>query len=87
MALTKLGVGRTIELGFGRQAPEVFTEAKVLLFRDGKDIEGEMALRGKPIDAYAVYMQRDPLGQVEVIVKRKGLPSPIRGEWPSDDRR
>ena len=32
---------------------------------------------------YDLYAQKDKQGEVEVIVKRKGLPEPLASEWPS----
>lgn len=87
MALTRLSVGKGIEVAFSDRQSTLISEAKVLLMRDGKDLESELNLRGVVLDDLAVYMQRDLVtGQVELIIKPSRLPQPLRQEWPSADR-
>lgn len=73
MPLTSLGVNKVIEIAFDGRKVETITEAKVLLLRDGKDLESELATRQKlPSDlTFALY--RTPFGDVEVEVSKKGV--------------
>lgn len=68
MALTKLSAGKSIEMAFSDRKVETITEAKVLLMRDGKDLESELISRqNKPTDL-TFTLSRTPLGDVTVEV-------------------
>lgn len=73
MALTRLSVGKSIELAFGDRKVEAITEAKVLLLRDGKDLESELATRQKLPTDLTFTLSRTPLGDVEVTVEKAKL--------------
>ena len=68
MALTKLSVGKGIEVAFSDRRSEIVSEAKVLLIRDGKDFEAELASRQKKPDDLTFLLSRSPLGDVGVVV-------------------
>lgn len=74
MALTRLSVGKTIELAFSDRKVEAITEAKVLLMRDGKDLENELTSRQKLPSDLKLGLSRTPLGDLEVTVA-KVMPS------------
>lgn len=76
MALTRLSVGKGIEVAFSDRKVEAITEAKVLLMRDGKDFEDELASRQKKPNDLAFTLSRTPLGDIEVTV---GKVQPSRG--------
>ena len=70
MALTKLSVGKTIEVAFSDRQVETITEAKVILMRDGKDLGGELKARQKAPTDLTFTLSRTPLGDVEVLVEK-----------------
>lgn len=71
MALTRLSVGKEIEVSFGGdRTVDKYTEAEVLLMRDGKDLEAKMKERQKYPNDHTVELSRTPLGDLEVTVIR-----------------
>lgn len=70
MGLTRLSVGKSIEVAFSDRKAETITEAKVILMRDGKDLEAELETRQKkPVDL-AFALSRSPLGDITVTVSK-----------------
>ena len=76
MALTKLSVGKTIEVAFSDRQVETITEAKVILMRNGKDLESELTARQKKPEYLTFTLSRTPLGDVEVLASKV---APTRG--------
>lgn len=76
MALTRLSVGKSIEISFGDREKETITESKVLLMRDGKDLETELTSRSKKPADLAFTLDRTLLGDLEVTVTKV---TPTRG--------
>ena len=76
MALTRLSVGKSIELAFSDRQVEAITEAKVILMRDGKDLESELTSRQKKPEDLTFTLSRTPLGDVQVTVSKV---APTRG--------
>lgn len=72
MALTRLSVGKSIEISFDDRNVEAITEAKVILMRDGKDLETELKARQKYPDDHTFELLRTPLGDIEVTVTYTG---------------
>lgn len=70
MALTRLSVGKTIELAFSDRKVEAISEAKVLLMRDGTDLENELASRQNKPDDLSFILTRSPLGDIIVTVSK-----------------
>ena len=79
MALSKLSVGKGIEVAFDDRRSELLSEAKVLLMRDGKDLEVKMKERQKSHDGLTFTLSRTPLGDIEVTATVVKLRVPIRG--------
>lgn len=52
---------------------------------DVRDIERRLKVAVSETEEwdYDLYAQKNKQGEVEVIVKRKGLPAPRANEWPS----
>ena len=68
MALTRLSVGREIQIVFDdRKSVETITEAKVMLMRDGKDLEAELEARQKKPDDHTFELSRTPLGDLQIV--------------------
>ena len=77
MGLTRLSVGRGIELAFGDRKVEAISEAKAILMRDGKDLEAELDMRKKrPVDL-AFTLSRTPFGDIEVTVSKIDTRVPV----------
>lgn len=76
MGLTRLSVGKTIEVSFSDRKVETITEAKVILMRNGKDLESELTSRQKKPEDLTFTLSRTPLGDVEVLVSKV---APTRG--------
>lgn len=70
MALTRLSVGRSIEVAFSDRKVETITEAKVITMRDGKDLESELTSRQNKPEDLTFTLSRTPLGDVEVLVSK-----------------
>lgn len=70
MALTRLSVGKEIEFSFGDRAVDRYTEADVIVMRDGKDLEAKMKERQKFPQGYTMALSRTPLGDVQVTVSQ-----------------
>lgn len=70
MALTRLSVGKSIEVAFDGRRVDRYTEAEVIVMRDGKDLEAKMKERQKFPQGYTMALSRTPLGDVQVTVSQ-----------------
>lgn len=70
MELTRLSVGKAIEFSFGDRTVDKYTEAEVIVMRDGKDLEAKMKERQKFPEGYAMTLSRTPLGIVSVAIEK-----------------
>jgi hypothetical protein len=71
MVLTRLSVSKEIEVSFGgERMVDKYTEAEVLLMRDGKDFEAKMKERQKYPNDHTFVLSRTPLGDLDVTVIR-----------------
>jgi len=70
MELTRLSVGKAIEFSFGDRTVDRYTEAEVIVMRDGKDLEAKMKERQKFPEGYSLSLSRTPLGDVAVMVSK-----------------
>lgn len=72
MALTKLSVDRAVTVAFSDRQDVIFTEASVLLLRNGADLEAALTTRGKLPGDLTFSLSRTPFGDVGVTVTKKG---------------
>lgn len=71
-------------LGLGNTRTFVrLTTTDTLLLRNGEDAKAEASRRGLDLAENAIYLQRDPIEGIEVIVGPAGLPAPQARDWPS----